>query len=1069
MANCRRSLLVPFLLPTLVSLAALICVLPAFGQTVPDNRGRDFWIVFPPNYHNEVSIQPPSDGILRDSSFIFVAADRPTSGRITYRDIQGVVRYAQFSINAAPWLYKFAVLSYGYEIEGYNNSVSLVTSSQNGRICPQYFHVEADQDVAVYGMNQTITTSDALMALPTDVLGTRYRVMSYSSDGKVNAGGFPNGQTTPSEFVVTAVQNGTSVTITPRVPALGNPANRSTVVTLNQGESFLVQADVVRGALNGDLTGSLVVSDKPVAVFGGQQRATVPIGFADTLTSRDYLLEQLPPTSVWSTTFILTPFAPGGKDALVGYDLARVLADSNGTEVRLGGAVIGTLQAGEFLDIPLRGAGLLTATRPVMVAQYKKSSQLKGETPAAGRLGDPFMIVVPPQKQYLTSYLCTNAQVSRPGTPKVYLNQYMTIIAPMAFLNQTRVDGQVVAGAKFIPIDGTCYSYTIIEVEDGVHRVECPLPICVYFYGYGYADSYGYVAGMKFDVDPEPPVTVAGDTAFCIGGTARLRASGGIEYRWSGDATLSCTDCDTPSVAPQKTSTCWVTITDTYGCIHYDSVHVVVYPLPVARADRDTAVCLGTDVPLHASGGVAYRWEASKDLSCLDCSDPIALPTATTTYRVQVLNSEGCADLDSVTVTVYPLPKVAMRPDTTICTGDSAWLGASGGVSYRWSPPTGLSCADCAAPLARPTATTTYSVEVFNAEGCSSMGSTTIGVRDCLKKADLSIASFPGIMACDTSMQACRVSNVGEMPVLVTSVRLADGDVDAFTLDTTGLSLPRWIDPSQEILLPVWFHPLRRGSAAATVRAYLRGADDSISIPLSAEGRGTSISFRLEPDDPTAVPGEPVDFLLKGDADSWEDAAITGFTAEAMFNAAGIAIAAPSAGSEFPDDWTWDAHTELRGGEKVVVIEASGPTPLAAGGTLIRIPTVVYLSDTLDYTPGLTVAVPDRERCVTAGVSAATVALDLCGGLNRTFQITNSFNRIAVQGTSVRYSLAFGGRCRITLYDGIGRKVVDLVDGTVGEGEHEVSLPVDRISSGMYLVRMETEGYGGTVGVIVGR
>lgn len=50
--------------------------------------------------------------------------------------------------------------------------------------------------------------------------------------------------------------------------------------------------------------------------------------------------------------------------------------------------------------------------------------------------------------------------------------------------------------------------------------------------------------------------------------------------------------------------------------------------------------------------------------------------------------------------------------DTTICVGGQVQLQASGGVSYAWSPATGLSSSTVANPIAKPAATTLYNVLV---------------------------------------------------------------------------------------------------------------------------------------------------------------------------------------------------------------------------------------------------------------------------------------------------------------------------------------------------------------------
>lgn len=73
-------------------------------------------------------------------------------------------------------------------------------------------------------------------------------------------------------------------------------------------------------------------------------------------------------------------------------------------------------------------------------------------------------------------------------------------------------------------------------------------------------------------------------------------------------------------------------------------------------------------------------------------------------------------------------PAITVSSDVTITAGSSTTLSASGGVTYSWSPATGLDDATSANPIASPTTTTTYTVTVSDAEGCSSMDSVTVTV-----------------------------------------------------------------------------------------------------------------------------------------------------------------------------------------------------------------------------------------------------------------------------------------------------------------------------------------------------
>ena len=71
-----------------------------------------------------------------------------------------------------------------------------------------------------------------------------------------------------------------------------------------------------------DLTGSRVVSDKPIAFISGHECGTLPNNFLFC----DQLVEQIPPTSTWGRRFITTSIATRTQ-----YDVLKVVASRDGT------------------------------------------------------------------------------------------------------------------------------------------------------------------------------------------------------------------------------------------------------------------------------------------------------------------------------------------------------------------------------------------------------------------------------------------------------------------------------------------------------------------------------------------------------------------------------------------------------------------------------------------------------------------------------------------------------------------------------------------------------------------
>jgi N-acetylneuraminic acid mutarotase len=151
--------------------------------------------------------------------------------------------------------------------------------------------------------------------------------------------------------------------------------------------------------------------------------------------------------------------------------------------------------------------------------------------------------------------------------------------------------------------------------------------------------------------------------------------------------------------------------------------------IEVASAGEDQSICRGDSIRLTATGGPTVHWSPPDGLSCVDCVNPVASPQTTTTYIATVSSGGGCTASDTVIVTVNPLPVINAGGDTTICITETIELHASGGVTYHWSPADGLSCTDCADPVASPHTTTTYTVVGTGVGGCTAQDQVMVTVE----------------------------------------------------------------------------------------------------------------------------------------------------------------------------------------------------------------------------------------------------------------------------------------------------------------------------------------------------
>ncbi len=243
-------------------------------------------------------------------------------------------------------------------------------------------------------------------------------------------------------------------------------------------------------------------------------------------------------------------------------------------------------------------------------------------------------------------------------------------------------------------------------------------------------DSLGCAStdDVTITVHPLPEVS-ASPAAICTGDSAQLSATGGVSYSWSPASTLNNANVSNPIANPLSTTTYSVTVTDVNGCVNSVNTTLVVHPLPtVSVSASNNTICEGQTVQLSATGGTSYSWSPATWLNDPDIPNPVSTPGNSIGYVATGVDSNGCENSDAVSITVNPAPAHTVSPDTSICSGDTVPLTASGGTTYSWHPATGLSCTACGNPDAFPATTTTYYVDISDGAGCTVADSVTVTV-----------------------------------------------------------------------------------------------------------------------------------------------------------------------------------------------------------------------------------------------------------------------------------------------------------------------------------------------------
>ena len=214
------------------------------------------------------------------------------------------------------------------------------------------------------------------------------------------------------------------------------------------------------------------------------------------------------------------------------------------------------------------------------------------------------------------------------------------------------------------------------------------------------------------------PIAFAGnDSSTCPGIPIQLNGSGGTDCQWINSISLSDSNICNPIASPNSITNYILKVTDLYGCINYDSVIIDISPSAIANAGDDIDTCANVPILLQASGGVSYLWYDSLYLNHPDVANPIAFIDNDTSFVVQVTDSNGCTDTDTVKISIF---LANTSNDTLICEGDSYQANIYGDTpsAVFWLPVDGVSNPNIGNPILSPSQTTTYLVNFIDGARC---------------------------------------------------------------------------------------------------------------------------------------------------------------------------------------------------------------------------------------------------------------------------------------------------------------------------------------------------------------
>lgn len=415
-------------------------------------------------------------------------------------------------------------------------------------LAPLAYKISATVPIVAYQFNplenENVFSNDASLLLPAALLGSEYIAMTREQTfnelrGYVTVVAVMEGET--------SVAVTTSSTTQPGVAYEGDPTRQAAIPHMRKGDTKVFkmqQFDVLNLETDrpgADLTGTRIVSDKRVAVFGGSEAANAPntarcididpiteVGVCEwdkRTTCRslldcvnagfntccaDHLEQQMFPVKTWGASYIASKTWDRGLER----DIYRIMSGADNTRIVLvppqPGITIPVLNRGEHFEFESANNFEIHAqdAKPILVGQFLAAQDAPdpnvGGVGTAGDAGtgDPAFMLLVPLEQYRTDFVVL--------TPAEYETNYLNVTVPTG--SSVQIDGEDIPAGYFTIIGSGQYSVYRQRLTPGPHTIRSSEPAGVIVYGYDQYVSYAYTGGLDLEeIRSETPLAPAGN------------------------------------------------------------------------------------------------------------------------------------------------------------------------------------------------------------------------------------------------------------------------------------------------------------------------------------------------------------------------------------------------------------------------------------------------------------------------------------------------------------------------------------------------------------------------------
>ncbi|KAL3836002.1 hypothetical protein ACJMK2_021457 [Sinanodonta woodiana] len=358
----------------------------------------------------------------------------------------------------------------------------------NGRLMNFYnglktkgVHVIADKPISIYVFEDSdnVFRTEGYLALPTSELSTEYVVVTDSCN-----------TTWKCQFVIAALESNTIVDVTFKTSGTIEIND----ISYSSGNVFTLgmsSFDTFQVRHYHDLTGTLIKSNKPIAIFSGVKCAN-----NRRLGSYcQHAVEQIVPIRSLGQEYITVPLFPAD------YYRYRIIAPYNNTIASINGTNM-TIESGNFYEGKATDPIYIHTSKPVMVIEYSHCSYQY-----CRQERNPSMITIPSINTFFSNFT-----FGMPHTlTRSEMNYYLLVVIENDKADVLMLDNQWIHLEHKYPFTTSWrgnYTILVTKISSGYHTLYHPNAFVRFgalFYGTGEYTSIGFPLGYH-SAQPIPDV-----------------------------------------------------------------------------------------------------------------------------------------------------------------------------------------------------------------------------------------------------------------------------------------------------------------------------------------------------------------------------------------------------------------------------------------------------------------------------------------------------------------------------------------------------------------------------------